>query len=134
MALFLDTVLAHLTSQSSKTLLFCTILRSSSAPVNTLINSSATNNFINESLVMLAAMPQRLLIPIYLILFDSSSTSIGDITHYMQTTLTFANGQRQDLQLLVTCLHASAPLIIGLLWLCTINLCVDWQHLTLHFN
>ncbi|KAG6867494.1 hypothetical protein C0993_002119 [Termitomyces sp. T159_Od127] len=44
---------------------------------------------------------------------SNSSTSASDITHYMQTTLTFTNGQQQDLQLLVTHLHASVPLILA---------------------
>ncbi|KAG6883694.1 hypothetical protein C0993_004604, partial [Termitomyces sp. T159_Od127] len=59
---------------------------------------------------MLAATPQKLPLPIHLTLFNGSSTSAGNITHCIQTTLTFANSQWQDLWLLVTCLHASAPL------------------------
>ncbi|KAG6899003.1 hypothetical protein C0993_001860 [Termitomyces sp. T159_Od127] len=94
----------------------------------------ATDNFIDKSLAALAATPQRLPIPIHLTLFDGSSTSTSDITHYMQTILTFANGQRQDLQSLMTCLHAFALLILGLPWLCSTSPCVDWQHLTLHFD
>ncbi|KAG6867336.1 hypothetical protein C0993_004224 [Termitomyces sp. T159_Od127] len=66
-------------------------------PVSTLVNSGATDNFINKSPAMLAAMPQRLPIPIHLTLFNSSSTSAGNITHYVQTTLTFTNNQQQDL-------------------------------------
>ncbi|KAG6875139.1 hypothetical protein C0993_010665, partial [Termitomyces sp. T159_Od127] len=50
----------------------------------------------------------------------------------MQTTLTFANGQRQDLWLLVTCLHASASLILGLPWLRSTNPHINWWNLTLH--
>ncbi|KAG6883588.1 hypothetical protein C0993_005292 [Termitomyces sp. T159_Od127] len=83
---------------------------------------------------MLIAMPQRLPLSIYLTLFDSSFTSAGDITHYVQTILIFANSQRQDLWLLMICLHASAPLILGLPWLHSTNSCVDWQNLTLHFD
>ncbi|KAG6867309.1 hypothetical protein C0993_004619, partial [Termitomyces sp. T159_Od127] len=109
MALSLDTLSAHFPSQSSQTLLLHTTL-----PVNTLLNSSATNNFINKSMAMFAAMPWRLPISICLTLFDGSSTSASDITHYMQTALTFVNGQWQDLWLLTTYLHASASLILGL--------------------
>ncbi|KAG6876276.1 hypothetical protein C0993_004507 [Termitomyces sp. T159_Od127] len=83
---------------------------------------------------MLTAMPLRLLLSICLTLFNGSSTSTGDIIHYMQTTLTFANGQWQDFQLLVTHLHASTPLILGLPWLHSTNTCINWQHLTLHFD
>ncbi|KAG6881950.1 hypothetical protein C0993_012427, partial [Termitomyces sp. T159_Od127] len=113
-ALSPDTPLAHLPSQSSQILLLHTILSHSSTPVSTLVDSGATNNFIDESLATLATTPQKLLLPIHLTLFDGSSTSASDITHYVQTTLTFANSQQQDLWLLVTRLHASAPLILGL--------------------
>ncbi|KAG6883099.1 hypothetical protein C0993_007860, partial [Termitomyces sp. T159_Od127] len=90
-ALSSDTLLAHLPSQSSQTLLLRTTLPSSFPLINTLIDSGTTNNFIDESLAMLAAMPWKLPIPICFTLFNSSSTSVGDITHYVQTTLTFAN-------------------------------------------
>ncbi|KAG6883852.1 hypothetical protein C0993_003346 [Termitomyces sp. T159_Od127] len=42
--------------------------------------------------------------------------------------------QQQDLQLLMTHLHVSAPLILGLPWLCSTNPHIDWQSLTLHFD
>ncbi|KAG6875020.1 hypothetical protein C0993_011192, partial [Termitomyces sp. T159_Od127] len=134
MALSLDTPSAHLPSQSSQTLLPCTTLPHTSALVSTLVDSSATDNFIDESLAILATTPQKLPLPIRLTLFNGSSTSAGDITHYVQTTLTFSNGQQQDLQLLMTRLHASVPLILGLPWLRSTNPRIDWQNLTLHFD
>ncbi|KAG6867428.1 hypothetical protein C0993_002859 [Termitomyces sp. T159_Od127] len=92
MALSLDTPLAHLPSQSSQILLLHTTLPHFSTLVNTLVDSGATDNFIDESLATLAATPQKLPLSIHLTLFNGSSTSTDDITHYMQTTLTFANG------------------------------------------
>ncbi|KAG6867039.1 hypothetical protein C0993_007322, partial [Termitomyces sp. T159_Od127] len=56
-ALSLDTLLAHLPSQSSQTLLLHTTLLTS-ALINTLVNSGATDNFIDESLMMLIATSQ----------------------------------------------------------------------------
>ncbi|KAG6876495.1 hypothetical protein C0993_002704 [Termitomyces sp. T159_Od127] len=189
-ALSLDTLSAHLFTQSSQTLLLCTTLLSFSALVNTLINSGATNNFIDKSLVMLAAMPWRLSLPIHLTLFDSSSTSTSDITHYVQTTLTFANvltalinskatrifvsdqldlthnlldrpmelqlfnskpttagpitkthsssivlnnSLRFPINLLVTQLSETTPIILGLPWLCNINPDINWRDLTMKF-
>ncbi|KAG6863756.1 hypothetical protein C0993_010457 [Termitomyces sp. T159_Od127] len=134
MTLSPDTPSAHLPSQSSQTFLLHTTLPHSFASVSTLIDSSATDNFIDKSLATLVATPQKLPLPIHLTLFDSSSTSTGDITHYVQITLSFANGQRQDLWLLVTCLHASTPLILGLPWLRSTNPRIDWWNLTLNFN
>ncbi|KAG6882957.1 hypothetical protein C0993_008498, partial [Termitomyces sp. T159_Od127] len=90
-SLFPDTSSTHLPSQSSQTLLLRTTLPHSSTLVSTLIDSGATNNFIDESLATLATTPQKLPLPIRLTLFDGSSTSASDITHYIQTTLTFAN-------------------------------------------
>ncbi|KAG6876688.1 hypothetical protein C0993_001199 [Termitomyces sp. T159_Od127] len=133
-ALSPDTPSAHLPSQSSQTLFLCTTLPHSSTPVNTLVDSSATNNFVDKSLATLAATSQKLLLSIHLTLFDGSSTSTSNITHYVQTTLTFLNSQRQDLQLLVTHLHASTLLILGLPWLHSINLCIDWWNVTLNFD
>ncbi|KAG6864476.1 hypothetical protein C0993_008840, partial [Termitomyces sp. T159_Od127] len=134
MALSLDTPSAHLPSLSSQTLLLHTTLPHSSTLVNTLIDSGATDNFIDEFLATLAATPQKLPLPIHLTLFDGSSTSTSDITHYVQTTLAFANGQQQDLRLLVTHLHASTPLILGLPWLRSTNPRINWQNLILHFD
>ncbi|KAG6882965.1 hypothetical protein C0993_008472 [Termitomyces sp. T159_Od127] len=95
MALSLNTPLAHLPSKSSQILLLRTTLPHSSAPNSTLVDSGATNNFIDESLATLAATLQKLPLPVCLTLFDGSSTSTSDVTHYMQTTLTFANGQHE---------------------------------------
>ncbi|KAG5723907.1 hypothetical protein E4T56_gene9795 [Termitomyces sp. T112] len=45
--------------------------------------------------------------------------------------MTFANGRQQELQLLVTKLHPSAPIILGFSWLCSTNPHVNWPNLTL---
>ncbi|KAG5348683.1 hypothetical protein C0989_008938 [Termitomyces sp. Mn162] len=46
-------------------------------------------------------------------------------------TLTFADGQQQELRLLVTKLHPSAPVVLGFSWLHSTNPHVDWPSLTL---
>ncbi|KAG5732797.1 hypothetical protein E4T56_gene2760 [Termitomyces sp. T112] len=89
---------AHLPSHSSTNLLLCTTLPFTNKPVPTLVDSSATNNFIDEFLVALAPQPLcRLPTPIPLKLFDGDSTPAGDITHCLETTLTFADRQQQEL-------------------------------------
>ncbi|KAG6883139.1 hypothetical protein C0992_009559, partial [Termitomyces sp. T32_za158] len=77
---------------------------------------------------------RRLPIPICLRLFDGNASSTGDITHFVHLPITFANGQQQELWLLVTKLHTSAPLILGLPWLQSTNPQINWQSLTLHFD
>ncbi|KAG5348865.1 hypothetical protein C0989_007644 [Termitomyces sp. Mn162] len=126
---------AHLPSHSSTNLLLRTTLPFTNKPIPTLVDSSATDNFIDKSLVALAPQPLRCLpAPILLKLFDRDSTPAGDITHCLETTMTFANRQQQELRLLVTKLHPSAPIILGFSWLCSINPCVDWPSLTLRLN
>ncbi|KAG5335144.1 hypothetical protein E4T56_gene10786 [Termitomyces sp. T112] len=119
MVLSPDTLPAHL---SSHILLLCTTLPFSTNSVPTLVNSGATDNFINESLAALTSQHLwHLSTPIPLKLFNSNPTFAGDITHY-------------DLQLLVTKLHTSTPIILGFSWLCSINPQIDWSSLTLCLN
>ncbi|KAG5329389.1 hypothetical protein C0989_009536, partial [Termitomyces sp. Mn162] len=105
---------AHLPSHSSTNLLLRTTLPFTDKPVPTLVDSGATDNFVDKSLAALAPQPlHRLPALIPLKLFDGDSTPAGDITHCLETTLTFANGQQQELRLLVTKLHPSAPVVLG---------------------
>ncbi|KAG5338301.1 hypothetical protein C0989_007606 [Termitomyces sp. Mn162] len=84
---------AHLPFHSSTNLLLCTTLLFIDNPVPTLVNSGTTNHFINESLAALTSHPlQRLPASIPLKLFDGDPTPVGDITHCLETTMTFANG------------------------------------------
>ncbi|KAG5350958.1 hypothetical protein C0989_008467 [Termitomyces sp. Mn162] len=94
MVLSLDTLLAHLPSHTSHTLLLYTTLPYSANSIPTLVNSGTTNNFINKSLVALASQHlQCLPTPILFKLFNGNPTSVKDITHCMEMTITFANGQ-----------------------------------------
>ncbi|KAG5350086.1 hypothetical protein C0989_000247 [Termitomyces sp. Mn162] len=90
MILALDSPPVHLPSHSSTNLLL--------NPIPTLVNSGATNNFINESLAALAPHPLQCLPTLILLkLFDGDPTRVGDITHCLETTMTFANGRQQEL-------------------------------------
>ncbi|KAG5715182.1 hypothetical protein E4T56_gene3096 [Termitomyces sp. T112] len=123
---------AHLPSHSSTNLLLRTTLPFTDKPVPTLVDSSATNNFVDESLAALAPQPlRRLPAPIPLKLFDRDSTPAGDITHCLEMTLTFADGQQQELRLLITKLHPSAPVVLGFSWLRSTNPHINWPSLTL---
>ncbi|KAG5721943.1 hypothetical protein E4T56_gene18409 [Termitomyces sp. T112] len=96
--LTLDNLPAHLPSHSSTNLLLRTTLSFTNNPVPTLVNSGTTDNFINESLAALAPHPLRCLpTSISLKLFDGDPTPAGDITHCLETTITFANGRQQEL-------------------------------------
>ncbi|KAG5333153.1 hypothetical protein C0989_006181, partial [Termitomyces sp. Mn162] len=123
---------AHLPSHSSTNLLLHTTLPFTNKPVPTLVNSGTTDNFIDKSLAALTLRRLPALIPLKL--FDGDSTPAGDITHCLETTLTFANGQQQELRLLVTKLHPSAPVVLGFSWLRSTNPHVDWPSLTLRVD
>ncbi|KAG5724661.1 hypothetical protein E4T56_gene3712 [Termitomyces sp. T112] len=70
---------AHLPSHSSTNLLLHTTLPFTNKPVPTLVNSGATNNFVDKSLAALAPQPlRRLPAPIPLKLFDGDSTPNSD--------------------------------------------------------
>ncbi|KAG5725262.1 hypothetical protein E4T56_gene12706 [Termitomyces sp. T112] len=88
-----DSPPVHLPSHSSTNLLLCTTLPFTNNLIPTLVDSSATNNFIDESLVALAPHPLQCLPK----LFDGDPTPMGDITHCLEMTMTFANGQQQEL-------------------------------------
>ncbi|KAG5731783.1 hypothetical protein E4T56_gene1564 [Termitomyces sp. T112] len=99
MIVSLDTLPAHLSSHCSHTLLH-TILPFSTNSIPTLVDSGATDNFIDEFLAVLT--PQDLWhhsTPILLKLFDGNPTSTKDITHFLPTLVnnracgTFASNQ-----------------------------------------
>ncbi|KAG5722473.1 hypothetical protein E4T56_gene2878 [Termitomyces sp. T112] len=126
---------AHLSSHSSTTLLLRITLPFSDNSIPTLVDSSTTDNFIDKFLAVLASQClQHLPTPILLKLFNSDTTPARDITHCLEVTMTFANGQQQKLQLLIMKLHSSAPIILGFSWLCSTNPCIDWPSLTLHLD
>ncbi|KAG5349425.1 hypothetical protein C0989_003996 [Termitomyces sp. Mn162] len=90
------------------------------------------DNFIDKFLAVLAPHHlQHLSTLILLKLFDGDPTPARDITHYLEMTMTFANGQQQELQLLITKLHPSIPVILGFSWLRSTNSSIDWPSLTL---
>ncbi|KAG5335183.1 hypothetical protein C0989_001984, partial [Termitomyces sp. Mn162] len=96
--LTLDNFLAHLPFHSSTTLLLCTTLPFSDNFIPTLVNNSTTDNFIDKSLAALALhLLWHLPTPIPLKLFNGDPTPAGNITHHLETTMTFAKGQQQEL-------------------------------------
>ncbi|KAG6894281.1 hypothetical protein C0992_006737, partial [Termitomyces sp. T32_za158] len=65
-------------------LLLRTTITPSKETINTLIDSGATDNFIDEAWAALApGPPRRLPIPICLRLFDGNASSVGDFTHFV---------------------------------------------------
>ena len=59
--------------------------------------------------------PAVLAQPIALCLFDGKPTTSGFIHQLISTTVHFSDESHQDLDLLVTQLHPSAPIMLGLM-------------------
>src|SRR5882672_6842060 len=87
-------------------------------PVLALIDSGATSNFLDSSLANLPLfVTEPLDHPIALCLFDGKPVTAGFIHESVTTSVAFTDGSTQNLSLLVTKLHPSAPLVFGLPWL-----------------
>src|SRR5882724_4672812 len=106
---------AALTSHSEVSFLISLRLPALLDPVSALIDSGATSNFLDSSL---AAFPPFVLepldCPIALCLFDGKPATAGFIHESVNTSISFADHSTQSLSLLVTKLHPSAPIILGL--------------------
>lgn len=72
--------------------------------------------------------------PLSLELFDGSKASAGTITHYLRLPIVFANGFSQTLPLLVTPLHPSIQIVLGLTWLRITNPRIDWKSMSLSLS
>jgi len=109
---------ATLTSHSEVSFLISLTLPGLSDPVSTLIDLGATSNFLDSSL---ATSPPFVLEPldrpIALCLFNGKPAMAGFIHESVNTSISFADHSTQSLSLLVTKLHPSALIVLGLPWL-----------------
>ncbi|KAG5717928.1 hypothetical protein E4T56_gene1699 [Termitomyces sp. T112] len=132
-----DNLPAYVLSHSSTTLLLHTTLPFSNNPIPILVNSGATDNFIDESMVFsilvnsgtsgtfissqLDLQCNNLDKLLKLQLFDGSPAITG-ITQYYNNTLTLNNNLQFQAQLLVTQLPPPP-------WLQDINPNINWKNL-----
>jgi len=109
---------AALTSHSEVSFLISLSLPGLSDPVSTLIDLGATSNFLGLSL---AALPPFVLEPldhlIALCLFDGKPVTTRFIHESVNISVFFADHLTQSLSLLVTKLHPSTLIVLGLPWL-----------------
>src|SRR5882724_2068986 len=109
---------ATLTSHSEVSFLISLGLPGHLDPVSALIDSGATSNFLDSSL---ATFPPFVLepldCPIALCLFDSKPATAGFIHESVNISVSFTDHLTQSLSLLVTKMHPSALIILGLPWL-----------------
>ena len=108
----------YVTSQSEMSFLVSLRLPSISHPILTLIDSGVTPNFIDSTFATMSVfVPAALAQPIVLCLFNGKPAMSGFIHQLISTTVHFSDESHQDLDLLVTKLHPSAPIVLGLPWL-----------------
>ena len=115
-------------------LLSVTLLAISPDPVLALIDCGASTCFISPQLIVTAPhLIEELPEPLSLHLFDGSIASTGHIKHFVDTTMTFDNGDQQEQAFLVTRLHPTAQVVLGMTWLQEFNPQIDWKSMTLTF-
>ena len=87
------------------------------------MDSGASDNFIDESILSsLECTITTLPTPIRLELFDGESTSSGPITQSATIELSPDQQKPQFITFLITKLHPSAPMVLGMPWLRDANL------------
>lgn len=99
--------------------------------VAALIDSGASDNFIDRSLVDNDPRLIPLSPPISLTLFDGQQTSAGQLTHAFHHSVIFPTGESRSIVSYVTTLHPSAKLVLGLSWLTAENPHIDFATRTL---
>src|SRR5882672_6649421 len=124
-----------LTLHSEVSFLVLVLIPSLPDPVLALIDSGATSNFLNSSLADSPLFVMEPLdCPIALCLFDGKPVTAGFIHESVTTSVAFTDSSMQNLSLLVTKLHPSAPMVFGLPWLRSTNPTIDWSTLSLTFK
>lgn len=111
------------------------LINPSSEPLLTLIDSGASRNFIDQQLARL--FPKyiyHLHRPIPLTLFDGSASSAGQITQALKAPIFFQDNTTHEETFLLTKLHSSAQLVLGLPWLKKYNPTINWKDLTFSFE
>lgn len=105
-------------------------------PSSTLLDSGATDNFIDPSFVSSQSLLTKPLpIPIQLFLFDGSIAANGPITRYAELPVQFPHAPHQQIiRFLVTPLEKSASAVLGLRWLTQINPVIDWKERLVTFR
>jgi hypothetical protein len=96
-----------------------------------LIDSGASDTFIDSSIVCTNPLLRLLATPISLSLFDGEQSSAGHITFSFPHSIAFSSGARRSVNSLVTKLHPSVKLVLGHSWLQEENPIIDWQSQTL---
>ncbi|KAG6901117.1 hypothetical protein C0995_000429 [Termitomyces sp. Mi166 len=115
----------------SRSFIIDVMLQSTGTTHAALINSGATGTFISSELALPSKEISEL---IELQLFDSTPAASGLITHHHFDIISLANTLDFPVDLLVTQLHCTTPIILDLPWLHDANSNIDWKLMTMTFK
>jgi len=98
-----------------------------------LIDCGASDIFMDPSLAAQfhSSMISPISDPVTLFLFDGSQSPSGPITEMCCSEVLIGNSVRQKLEFLITELHPSVKVVLGLRWLQQYNPVIDWQAMTM---
>jgi Aspartyl protease len=113
------------TSLSSPFTVSLSIPDLSISPFTSLLDSGASDNFIDASVVSTHQLVP-LDYPIQLRMIDGALTTSGVITHSFSTAVVFPGLVSRQLRFLVTKLHPSVQMVLGLPWLQRENPRINW--------
>ena len=126
----LEEVCLNALSLSSHSALFIDIQIQNIKNIHTLIDSGASNNFMDSHFAIDNGFAlQNLQNPIRLTLFDGSAASHGLIQQFCTLDVDFPCGAQHSIHFLLTPLDRSASVVLGFTWLIRHNPSIDWiQH------
>lgn len=124
-----------ISSQSRQSFLLNTTLDGQPAKHPSLVDCGATRCFIDKSLAHnLPHLVHKLSQPIALELFDGEATSGGLITECLTAATTFDDGTTHNVSYLVTKLHPTAPIVLGMPWLVEFNPDINWATFSINLH
>ena len=123
----LEEVRLNALSLTSHSALFIDLQIQNLKNIRALIDSGASDNFIDSRFAMDNGFDlQNLQNPIRLTLFDGSAASHGLIQQFCIIDVDFPCGARHSVRFLLTPLDRSASLVLGYTWLIRHNPSIDW--------
>ena len=123
----LEEVRLNTSSFSSHSALFINLNLQNTKNIRALINSGASDNFMESRFAIDHGYPiENLKTPLHLTLFNGSAASHGLITQYTTLDVGFPCGTQHTIQFLLTLLGRSATAVLGYLWLLQHNPLINW--------
>ena len=123
----LEEVRLNASSFSSHSALFIDLNLQNTKNIRALINSGASDNFMESRFAINHSYPiENLKTPLHLTLFNGSAASHSLITQYTTLNIGFPCGTQHTIRFLLTLLDRSATAILGYSWLLQHNPLINW--------